>query len=75
MPLTVLLSGRNTLLHVRSLSVGILTTCAQRNMLEAETEIREDLVNFGVRVKEATHLMQMKLNAAFTEDSLEAGGP
>lgn len=44
-------------------------------MLEAETEIREDLVNFGVRVKEATHLMQMQLNAAFTEDSLEAGGP
>lgn len=37
-------------------------------MLEAETEIREDLVTFGVRVKEATQLMQMQLTAAFTED-------
>lgn len=43
-------------------------------MLEAETEIREDLVAFGVRVKEATHLMQMQINAAFTEDSLGASG-
>lgn len=52
------------------LLIGVFASCAQRNMLDAETEIREDLVIFGVRVKEATHLMQMQLAAAFTEDGL-----
>lgn len=37
----------------------------QRGMLEMENEIGEDLVRFGVRVREATDLMQKQIVAAF----------
>lgn len=35
-------------------------------MLETENEFGEDLVNFGVRVREAADLMQKQIVAAFT---------
>lgn len=35
-------------------------------MLDAENEIGEDLLKFGVHVREATQLMQAQITAAFT---------
>lgn len=41
-------------------------------MLESENEIGEELVKFGVRVREATQVMQAQIFAAFTGDDRES---
>lgn len=46
----------------------------QREMLEAERLIGEDLVKFGVRVREAATLMQEQIDAAFDGSAAEAVG-
>lgn len=41
-------------------------------MLESENEISEELVKFGLRVREATQVMQAQIFAAFTGDARES---
>lgn len=41
-------------------------------MLESENEIGEELVKFGLRVREATQVMQAQIFAAFTGDARES---
>lgn len=44
-------------------------------MLEAENDIGEDLLKFGVCVREATQLMQAQLQEAFSKDDDDGPAP